>query len=618
MSVDPATLEILKNRFQAIANQMTLVVMRSAYSTIIKEMKDVSSSIFDSDIRLIAEGANVPIHLNMLKPCLESIFSYHIDIHELQPGDVILTNDPYIGKNDESKGSHHTNDLVTIVPVFYRDELICLSTIVGHHRDVGGNWPGTRGWNVEIWQEGLRIKPVKLYRAGKLNKDILDLILNNTRVPYDMEGDLQAQISGCEFGRDEIIKVFERYGVETVKDVINELMIYSEKRTRAEIEKIPDGTYENEEFVLDDGAYGGPFKLKVKITVRGSDIEFDYSGTDRQIEGPINAPWAATYSATHYVMRCLTDPTIPTNDGCSRPIKIIAPEGTLVNCKKPAACYQRMVVCHLLVDLIMGALKDAVPEKVMAGSCGCIYNFASAVNTKTHPFGGETGLPRQRWGEVVPSGLGARSYKDGISVLSCHVTNVPIPPIEASEIEAPVLYLKREFNPNSAGPGKFRGGFGLILKWKTLGEGKSTRFNYTAQKHKIKPKGLFGGLSGRSGRWVINEGKENEIELPYSIGDTYILNYGDTVTLYAVGGGGYGDPLERDPEKVLSDVRNELISAKDAFKDYGVVIDPISLKLDEQATRAERLKRLLARRENQCSSCSQADQEEQGGKDDED
>jgi len=588
MSIDAATLEILKNRFLAIANQMTHVAMRSAYSTIIKEMGDISSSIFDSHLRLIAEGANVPIHLNMLKPCLESTFSYHIDIDDLQPGDVILTNDPYIGNNDESKGSHHTNDLVTVLPVFYRDELVCLSTIVGHHRDVGGTWPGTRGWNVEIWQEGFRIKPVKICKGGRVDQDVLGLILNNTRVPYDMEGDLRAQISGCEFGEHEMIKVFDKYGIQTVKHVIDELMDYSEKLTRGEIEKIPDGTYNNEEFILDDGAYGGPYKLKVEIRAEGSDLEIDYTGTHPQIDGPVNAPWAATYSATHYVMRCLTDPTIPTNDGCNRPIRMIAPPGTLVNCKKPAACYQRMIVCHVLVDLIMGALKDAMPEKIMADSCGCIYDFASAINTATHPYGGEAGLPRQRWGEVVPSGLGARSYKDGISVISCHVTNVPIPPIEALEIEAPALYLKREFNPNSAGPGKYRGGFGQILEWKTLGEGKSTRFNFTAQKHKIKPKGFFGGLSGRSGRWIVNEGRDDEVELPYSIGDTYFLNSGDTVTLYAVGGAGYGSPLERDPHKVRSDVRNDLISIENALEDYGVVIDPTTLTIDERATKKAR------------------------------
>jgi len=250
-----------------------------------------------------------------------------------------------------------------------------------------------------------------------------------------------------------------------------------------------------------------------------------------------------------------------------------------------------MIVCHMLVDLIMGALKDAVPERVMADSCGCIYFFGSAVNTITHPFGGEAGQPRQVWGEVVPSGLGARSRKDGISVISCHVTNVPIPPIEAAEIEAPVLYVKREFNPNSAGPGKFRGGFGQILQWKTLGQGNNTWFNYTAQKHTLKPGGFFGGLPGRSGQWVINEGTENRRQLPYSIGDTLSLNSNDSATFYGLGGGGYGSPLDREPLNVLSDVRNELISIENAFEDYGVVIRRDDLTLDETASVGERKRR---------------------------
>jgi N-methylhydantoinase B len=588
MTIDPATLEILKNRFQAIACQMGQVAMRSAYSTIIKEMQDISSSIFDTDLRLIAEGANVPIHLNMLKSCLQSIFDFHIDIRDLQPGDVILTNDPYIGKNGASSGTHHTNDIVTVLPVFYQDKLICLSTIVGHHRDVGGAWPGTRGWNVEIWQEGTRVQPVKLIKKGILDRDVFNLILNNSRVPYDMEGDISAQISGCEFGQNELIAVYHRYGVDTVKAAIDELINYSERLTRAEIKKIKNGSYRAQTLVLDDGAYGGPHRLKVAVHVQDNNIHFDYSGTDPQIKGPINAPWAATYSATHYVMRALTDPDIPTNDGCSKPIHITAPEGTLVNCSKPAACYQRMIVCHMIVDLIMGALKDVIPTRVMADSCGCIYNFASAINQRTHPFGGEVALPRQVWGEVVPSGLGARFGKDGISAIACHVTNVPIPPIEAAEIEAPVLYMMRELNPNSAGPGKFRGGFGQILKWKTLGEDNTTWLNYTAQKHHSKPQGFFGGKSGRSGRWIINEGMEGEQELPYSIGDTITLQTHDTLSFYGLGGGGYGEPLDRDPADVLADFRNELISIEDAFVDYGVRINQADFTVDMSATQKER------------------------------
>ena len=239
----------------------------------------------------------------------------------------------------------------------------------------------------------------------------------------------------------------------------------------------------------------------------------------------------------------------------------------------------------------MGALKQALPNKVLAHSCGCIYSFASGVNIKTHPHGGEVALPRQRWGEVVPSGWGAGSEKDGNSVMSCHVTNVPLPPIESLEVEAPVLYLTRDFNTDSAGPGKHRGGFGILIKWQTLAEGTSTRFNFTAQKHAVKPKGFFGGLAGRSGKWVINEGRPNETVLQYSIGDTYPLKNGDTMTLYAVGGGGYGDPMERDPELVAKDVLHGLISLSNAFQDYAVVINPSDLCVDKNETLKEKQRR---------------------------
>jgi len=594
MSTDIATLEVIKNRLRAIANQMTYIVMRSAYSQIIKEMKDVSSSLFDSRLRLLAEGADIPIHLNMLRPCLQDIFKFHIDKGELSPGDVILTNDPYIGKDGESTGSHHTNDIVIAMPIFYKGELVGISANVGHHRDVGAKWPETRGWNLEIWEEGMRIPPVKLYKKGVREESIMRIILNNTRVPYDMEGDIEAQISGCKFGVREVQQMFEKYGKEVMLQAIEDLISYSERLTRAEIEKIPDGFYTGTEPVLDDGSYGGPYTLKVGITVNGSEITFDYSGTDKQIEGPINAPWAATYSATHYTVRCLTDPTIPTNDGCSRPIHIKAPRGSLVNCERPAACRHRMYICHRIVDLIMKALKEAIPDRVMADSCGCAYNNASAINRNTHPKGGEIGQPRQRWGEVVPNGLGARANKDGISVMACHVTNVPIPSIEATEIEAPVLYLKREFNPNSAGPGRYRGGFGQILKWKTLGENMTTRFNHEAQKHGIPPQGIFGGKPGRSGKWVINEGREDERILPHQIGDTISLKEGDTVTLYGVGGGGYGDPLERDPEVVKLDVINELITVSQAKEDYGVIIDPETYEVDIAKT--EKLRKSMRER----------------------
>jgi N-methylhydantoinase B len=322
--------------------------------------------------------------------------------------------------------------------------------------------------------------------------------------------------------------------------------------------------------------------LKVAVTVKGSDIIFDFTGTDNQIKGPINSPLSATISATYYTMRCLTNPFIPTNQGCQRPIKVIAPEGTLVNCTMPNGCFQRMVTDHILVDLIMGALSQAIPTKVMADSCGCLYDFCSAVNMETHPRGGEVNH-RQYWGEIVPGGLGARPNKDGISIMSCHVTNCPIPPVEAQEIEAPVLFLERSILDDSAGPGKYRGGFAQKRRWKVLGyEGQ---FFHTSQKSKIPPQGLFGGKPGRSGEWIINEGTNEEQKLEFAMGDVIFLDYGDTVTCITPSGGGYGNPFERDPEAVRKDVVEKLVSIDRAREDYGVIIDPVTLEVDYGATK---------------------------------
>jgi N-methylhydantoinase B len=267
-------------------------------------------------------------------------------------------------------------------------------------------------------------------------------------------------------------------------------------------------------------------------------------------------------------MRALTNPHVPTNHGCQRPIKVIAPEGTLVNPTMPTGTYQRMVTDHILVDLIMGALAEAVPEKVMADSCGCIYDFCSARNVETHP-GGDVGN-RHYWGEIVPGGLGARNGKDGITIMSCHVTNCPLPPVEAQEIESPVLFVERAIQPDTAGPGKFRGGFAQRRKWAILGH--DGQFFHTSQKSRIPPQGFFGGKPGKSGKWIINEGTPGERILEEAMGDVIDLKYGDTVTCITPGGGGMGDPLERDPEMVMNDMQNGLISPEKALEDYGVVV----------------------------------------------
>lgn len=569
----PILIEVVNNALKSIAEQMTETMVRSSYSTIVKEMRDCSSAIFDEKGQMLSEGANIPIHLNCLGPALNTILTKFYTPDTLKAGDIIITNHPYAG--GESLGSHHTKDVIMVAPVFLEERLIGFAVTMLHHRDVAGVWTGD-SWTVEVYQEGFLFEPVKLYDAGVRNEELWKVILNNTRVPHDMKGDLLAQISGCNIGARGLRELVQKYSYEQTRSIFDELLNYSERLTRMEIEKIRDGVYYHEEKILDDGYKGGPYTLKVAVTIVGSDITFDFTGTDPQVAGPINSPLSATVSAVYYTLKTIIDPSVPINDGCHRSIKIVAPKGTLVNCQAPIGCFQRMVTAHIVVDMIMGALSEAIPDRVIADSCGCLYDFCSAVNLDTHPRGGEVSH-RQYWGEIVPGGLGARPTKDGLSVMSCHVTNCPIPPIEAQEIEAPVLFLERSIVPDSGGPGKYRGGLAHKRSYKILGD--DAQFFHTSQKSKIPPQGLFGGASGKSGSWIINEGSEQEHVVEYALGDVIFLGYNETVTLITPSGGGYGNPLERDPLMVQEDVRQGYITIEAAKRDYGVEIDQHSMRI---------------------------------------
>ena len=565
--IDPVTLEIVRNALTSVAERITTRMIRSANSFIVKEMEDCSAALFDGDGRLLAESANIPVHLSCVGICLRTVLDHYISAQDWRPGDVVLTNDPYAGEG--SMATAHTNDLVVFHPVFWDGRLVAFSGLMVHHLDIGAMWMGTRGWGVEIYQEGFRVPPLKLVEEGLLDQKVLAFMLNNTRAPETLENDLISQLSSVQAAGDDLGELFRRYGADVLAGCFDALIDYSERRTRAAIEAIPDGVYSHSEPLLDDGAKGGPYWLRLAITKKGGDITFEFTGTDGQIEGPINAPLATTWAAIYYVMRCITDPSIPSNEGCKRPIHAVAPPGTLVNARKPAAVYQRMIVCHSLVDLAMGALGGAVPDRVMADSCGCGYNYTIL-----------TDLVQKRqvmFGEVAPGGIGATTGADGINVMSCHVTNCPVPPVEATEIEAPVLYLKRALREDTGGAGRWRGGVGQVLAYKVLGE--APKLYHTSQKSHSLPQGMGGGQAGDGGRWVINEGAADERVLEFATGDLEPYAVGDTVTHHTPAGGGYGPPHEREPWRVQADVRAGLVSLATAETVYGVRLDPKTLEI---------------------------------------
>lgn len=556
--VDPVTLEIVRNALTAIAERNAQRMIRASTSFIVKEMEDCSAAVFDGSGRLLSESATIPIHLNTTGVCLRTILDHYIPAAQWRPGDIVVTNDPYAGPG--SMSTAHTNDYVVFMPVFYQDALVGFTGLMVHHLEIGAMNMATRGWNIEIWQEGLRVPPVRMGTNGKLDPLAMRIVLNNTRLPDVMENDLLAQVASVAAAGDELCDLFRRYGAGMMLDCFDELIDYSERRTRAEIARIPDGVYRHTEQILDDGAAGGPYLLQLAIHKQGSEITFDFTGTDPQIKGPINSPLATTWAAIFYTMRSITDPGIPSTEGNKRPFKVIAPEGSLVHAKKPAAVYQRMVVCHSLVDLIMGALAKALPERVMADSCGCLYNFTTA----TDPASGA----RKVFGEVVPGGIGATAFADGINVMSCHVTNCTIPPIEALEAECPVLYLERGLRSDTGGAGRWRGGVGQVLTYKVLGD--QGELHHVSQKSVSLPQGMAGGLPGDGGGWVLNRGMPGERRLDKALGDLEMLARGDTVTHYTPGGGGYGDPLTRDPRNVAADLRAGLIGPDAARDLYGL------------------------------------------------
>ena len=567
--VDPVTLEIVRNGLKAIAQRITRRMIRSANSFIVKEMEDCSASILDARGQLLAEEAGPPIQLNTVGVCLKTILEHYFPPTAWKPGDVVITNDPYAG--DGSMAATHTNDYLAFYPLFFEGELVAFSGLMVHHFDIGGMNMGTRGWGTEIYQEGLRIPPLKIVDAGELDTKVMDIILTNTRTREMLENDLISQISSVKVAADDVLALFHKYGNATMQKCFSELMDYSERCTREAIAAIPDGVYRHEEPLLDDGAKGGPYWLRVAITKQGSDISLDFTGTDAQVKGPINSPLATTLAAVYYVMRCITDASIPSSEGCKRPISVIAPPGTLVNARPPAAVYQRMIVCHSIVDLVMGALAQAIPQQIMGDSCGCLYNYTIV----TQPDSGR----RTVFGEVVPGGIGATARADGIEVVACHVTNCHIPPTESIEMESPVLYLRREMRVDSGGAGRYRGGVGQVLTYRILGA--DPELQHTSQKSVSLPQGVMGGRAGDGGRWVINEGTASERRLEHAIGDIEPLLKNDTVTHYTPGGGGYGDPFSRDPASVRRDVRAGFVSAAAAETQYGVRIDPQSLEVVE-------------------------------------
>ena len=553
MRVDPVTFEVVNNALVGVAEQMAATILRTSYSTVIREMLDYSTAVFDLDGRIIAQSCRIPIHLNSMSRSLRTTLDESIPIGEWEEGDIVVTNDPY-------KGGQHLPDIQTFLPVFHRGTLVAICGTLGHHLDVGGMRPGSyAGEAVEIYQEGLRIPPIKLFERGRLNERLFDLIGCNIRLPDITIGDLRSQTAALEIGRDGVIELIDRYGADTLRACMDEATKASEARLRARIRELPEGRYRGTYYVDDDGVLDEPIRIVTTLTIGDGSIHVDFTGTDRQRRSPINATLSSCESATYFAVLSILDPTIPANYGVYRPIRITAPEGTVVNALPPAPVVGRNAITHTIVNALTIALAEVVPERITAAYYGM---------SNVYILSGEGGADGRGWifFDIEVGGGGGRPAKDGLDCYSQGIHNLANTPIEMVETTYPLRFARYELIPDSGGAGRSRGGLGVRRDIEFLDEhgALDTQFD----KFKVAPFGLFGGGDGAKGRLVLNPDGPEPRELA-SKTVALELRRGDVVSMWTQGGGGYGAPGERSTEAIVQDIREGKLSPEAAQERYG-------------------------------------------------
>jgi N-methylhydantoinase B len=553
--IDPVTLEVLRNACVAVAEEMNATLVRTGYSPNIKDRRDCSCALFDVDdgrgAELISQAENIPVHLGAMPYSVTAAIEA-FPPSSLSPGDAVLLNDPF-------HGGAHLPDMTLVTPVFVDDELVAVAANRAHHADVGGARAGSvAADSTDIYQEGLRVPPVKLYDGGDPVEDVFDLLLTNVRTPEERRGDFRAQRAANRTAVDRVRELVARHGLDTFRAATTEIKAYAERRMRAEIEELPDGTLRFEDALDDDGLGHEDLRVVVAVTVDGDGIDVDFEGTSDGVAGPINAPLAVTASATYYAVRCVTDPDVPPNAGTYRPIEIRAPAGSIVNARPPSAVVGgNLEVSQRVVDALLGAFGTEVPDRSVAAGQG-------TMNSVT--FGG-VGREGESFAfyETVGGGFGGRAGADGMDGVHVHMSNTRNTPAEVLETAYPLRVRRYEYRPDSGGAGEFRGGLGLRRDIEALTDGVA--FSLLADRRRHRPYGIAGGDSGSPGadRLVRADGDEVGIEGK----STHDLDAVDVVSVRTPGGGGFGDPADRDPAAVARDLRLGTLSAAVARAAYG-------------------------------------------------
>ena len=550
---DPILFEVIRNALVEATEEMSVSIQRSAFSTNVKTRLDYSCAFVDSQGRMVAQAFCQPAHLVTIGRLVpRAVREYGAE--NLVPGDMLVVNDPH-------RQASHLNDIFLIAPFYHRGELVGYLSNCCHHVDVGGGAPASIGAFREIYQEGIILPVVKLVSRGEVHPGLWKMILANVRAAKEVAGDLRAQIAANNMGMRRLTALLDRYGKETLDFYIERLLEYTARRIEGELEKLPQGTYEAEGRLDDDGITDRPVQLKAKVTLDGRKIGFDFTGTDPQRSAPMNSNLTQTFTACVYVLKCLVDPDIPVNEGFYQPIEVTAPKGSALNARHPGAIVGGWEVSMRLCEVLFKALSRAVPDRVPAGTKGMICHVG---------FGGED--PRTgdyyTFLETLAGGYGGRIRSDGPDAVQTHIQNTQNAPIEETELNYPVRITRYNLIPDSEGAGRFRGGLGLCREY-VFPEHEPV-FTTLADRAKFPPWGLFQGGEAQLARYLsISNGEPRK--LPSK--GTASVGLGEHVRVETCGGGGYGPPWERDPELVLRDVREEKISPARARDAYGVAVD---------------------------------------------
>jgi N-methylhydantoinase B len=574
LSIDPVTLQVIQARLAGIVQEMQNSLFRTGYSTIIRESQDASCAILNRSGEVVAQHVVLPLHMGAFPACAAGVLkNYSAD--EVREGDAFITNHPYLG------GSPHAPDMAVLTPIFYQGEWVGFAANLAHKSDIGGPVPGSC-WSQarEIYQEGLHLPPVKYVHAYQTSRDLEAVLSANSRTPELVVGDLRGQVGAARLGEKRFQEMMDRYGKATILASFEHLFDLTEAKVRSEIASWPDAAGEGERFVDSDGIeLDKPVRLHVRIEKKGNALFFDFTGSADQTKGPANIRPTIVRAACCYLLTCLVDPALAINYGLARCIDIKVREGSVVNPRFPAPVNTYNPTVHALVESLLEASSQITPHKKVGDGCSSRSIIIGGRSNKT-------GKGYVQY-EIFGGGSGGRSGKDGVSGTNVNQSNAKIAPIEIIEAEFATRVRRFELIPDSGGPGKFRGGLGFVREYEVLDN--DARFSLRSTKHTVAPKGIDGGVDGKPGLCVLNPGTENARVIPSRYSD-HILHPGEVFSLDTPGGGGLGNPLERDPQRVLNDVRNGYVTREKARESYRVAIDAteVDFVLNEEATRALR------------------------------